>query len=160
MRGEVAVQMKNLSAQSVSPATDGPRSASMRRPRQHPLAEIMTGIDFADEDLTSWLYLSVEAEVRSGWRPDGFDAHDWLAEAIRERTARDEGAPEPMTVDWAAGAIREKRERESAAMATLTARLQAIVDGLERYGLIEKSAHPASDLCAALLSEAVSVDTL
>lgn len=160
MRGEVAVQMKNLSAQSVSPATDGPRSASMRRPRQHPLAEIMTGIDFADEDLTSWLYLAVEAEVRNGWRPDGFDAHDWLAEAIRERTARDGGAPAPMTVEWAAEALREKRDRERAAMTALSSRLQAVAAGLERYGLVEKSDSAVSNLCAALLSEAVSVDTL
>ncbi len=128
------------------------RQADLRRPRAGEMALLLTGLEIEEDNLISLLYLTVELEIRTGWRPAGYSAVDWLSEAVDQRRARDGEAPQPLSVAWAADAIRQKLQRERDAMATLNARLAGIVAGRRKY--VPDGDETVESLFAALLSEA------
>lgn len=138
-------------AQTPAP-TGRARQADLRRPRAGEMALLLTGLELECDDLISLLYLTVELEIRTGWRPDRYSAVEWLSEAVDQRRARDGEAPEPLTTAWAADALRQKLDRERRAMADLGQRLDRIVAGRRKYAGAEGES--VESLFAALLSEA------
>lgn len=126
--------------------------ANLYRPRPGEMALLLTGLEIEQADLISLLYITLELEIRRNWRPAGFSAVEWLAEAVAERRARDGEAPESLTVPWCAESLRQKLDRERETMAALGGRLSAIVAGRRKY--FGDGGESVESLFAALLSEA------